>query len=727
MNLTLKQKSFFFVAVSVLVLLAVYFIFSTQFVRQSTENLLAERQTRAVAIKEDIDEFLTRGARKLESAAEFPLFVYGMQTLQQDPGPASQSLHYFFLQSEVFQDGIVLLNPQGQIIWSEPADQKRVNQPYAPFEAIRKGLAAERDRSYVLTVSTENGAPQILVTLPIMDRNDNLTGILVGAISVKHPILEEAIARQSADGSAAQLVDESGLVIASTDESNVMRQLQYREAVLNETRTRESGTLQNSPGAAGKVIAFARMTSAPWTVTVDQEAAVALADARNLQLTLTIFGVVFIALAMGILFFVVRSFTEPIEVITADARLIAAGDLNVRFTSGRKDEIGILAAALDDMKAKLRASYDRLLQSEKMALMGQVVAGIAHELNNPLTIVIGHTELMLGENVDDRMKQPLSRVHDGAQRASKIVRNLLTFARQQKPERKPTDINSVIMKTVELRAYELKVSNIDLVTELSPVPQTMTDAHQLQQVFLNLIVNSEHAMLEAHGKGKLTIRSHAVDGRIEIVFQDDGPGIPEDVLRRIFDPFFTTKAVGKGTGLGLSICQGIIAEHGGRITAFSPAGQGARFAVELPVVAPSSTNADNIAAAPSAIAGQKKVLVIDDEGHLRDLLQEILTREGHQIFTATNGKEALLMLQQREFDLIITDIKMPETGGQELYQLLKARGSQYAERLLFVTGDLMNTETLRFLESTNNPWLAKPFELDAVRQAVGKALAGKRS
>jgi two-component system NtrC family sensor kinase len=334
---------------------------------------------------------------------------------------------------------------------------------------------------------------------------------------------------------------------------------------------------------------------------------------------------------------------------------------------------------------------------------------------------------MLNETVDSSLKQPLSRVHDGAQRASKIVRNLLTFARQQKPERKPTDINSVIMKTVELRAYEAKVSNIGLATELSPVPSTMTDAHQLQQVFLNLIVNAEHAMLEAHGKGRLTIKSYAVDNRIEVVFQDDGPGIQEEHLRRIFDPFFTTKAVGKGTGLGLSICQGIVAEHGGRITAASSYGRGARFTVELPIVTPTSEMADNIGTAPAAIKGQKRVLVIDDEGHLRELLQEILTREGHQIFTAANGKEALAMLQKRAFDLIITDIKMPETDGRELYTQLKARGSQYADRLLFVTGDLMNADTVRFLESTGNPWLAKPFQLDAVRLAVGRALAAKRS
>ena len=731
MHLTLKQKSFLFVAVSVLVLVAVYAFFSTQFVRQSTNNLLAEREARTVAIKEDIDEFLRRGSAKLESAAEFPLLVNGMESVQADrlggQIAASESLHYFFLQSEVFQDGVFLLNAHGQVLWSEPPDQSLLDTTYAPFETIKKGLTLEREHPYVLTVSTESRNPEILLSQPITDRNDNMVGMLVGAISVHHQVLNAAIAHQTVDDSAAQVVDESGMVIASTDASRVLRQLPYREFVLNAIRTDGSGTLnRNAPGLTESVVAFARMSAAPWTVTLDQAEVIALADAHRLQMTLTVFGIVFIALAMAILIFVVRSFAGPIELITADARLIAAGDLNVRFTSGRTDEIGILASALDDMKMKLKHSYERLLQSEKMALMGQVVAGIAHELNNPLTIVMGHTELMLHETVDDRLKQPLSRVHDGAQRASKIVRNLLTFARQQKPERKPTDINAVILKTVELRAYELKVNNIELITDLAPIPQTLADAHQLQQVFLNLIVNAEHAMLESRGKGRLTIRSHAVDNHIEISFHDDGPGIPEENLRRIFDPFFTTKAVGKGTGLGLSICQGIVAEHSGRIAAFSTPGHGSRFTVELPVVETVSVAADNIRSAPAAFAGQKRVMVIDDEGHLRELLQKILTQDGHQIFTASNGKEAMQMLQQREFDLIISDIKMPNTDGREMYQLLKARGSQYAERMLFITGDLMNPETLRFLESTGNPWLAKPFQLDAVRLAVGKALAIKR-
>src|SRR5436190_9698456 len=197
---------------------------------------------------------------------------------------------------------------------------------------------------------------------------------------------------------------------------------------------------------------------------------------------------------MGSLIFILRSFTRPVEVLTAAARRIGDGDLSGGFTLDRSDEIGVLSKTLDDMKMKLKSSYDLLLNSEKMALMGQVVAGIAHELNNPLTIVIGNVQLMMMREMNEKNLQSLTRIRDGADRASKIVKNLLTFARQETPERKPTDVNAVLRKALELRAYELKVSNIEVSIDLAEeIPETMADPHQLQQVFLNLIVNAEHA------------------------------------------------------------------------------------------------------------------------------------------------------------------------------------------------------------------------------------------
>src|SRR5262249_29079245 len=316
----------------------------------------------------------------------------------------------------------------------------------------------------------------------------------------------------------------------------------------------------------------------------DQDANQAYAGINNLKSLFAGFGVVFILIAMSSLIFMLRSFTRPVEILTAAARRIGDGDLSGGFTLERSDEIGVLSRTLDDMKTKLKSSYDLLLNSEKMALMGQVVAGIAHELNNPLTIVIGNIQLMMMRELNEKNLQSLTRIKDGAERASKIVKNLLTFARQEKAERKPTDVNSVLKKTLELRAYELKVSNIEVSTEFaSDLPETMADPHQLQQVFLNLIVNSEQAMIEAHGKGLLRLSTRSETGKLLIFLSDDGPGIPQGHVRRIFEPFFTTKPVGKGPGLGLTICQAIISEHAGRIDAESTIGRATPFIIDLPV------------------------------------------------------------------------------------------------------------------------------------------------
>ncbi|HZS46582.1 MAG TPA: ATP-binding protein [Blastocatellia bacterium] len=247
----------------------------------------------------------------------------------------------------------------------------------------------------------------------------------------------------------------------------------------------------------------------------------------------------------------------------------------------------------------------QLLQSEKMSAVGQLVSGVAHELNNPLNSVIGYTQLCLeNPQFHPDLAPFLECVVSEGLRARKIVQNLLTVSRQHKPEKKLVDLNDVIQLTIDLRAYEMRVSDIEILQEFeSNLPLTMCDPHQLQQVFLNIIINAEQAMLAAHGTGRLVVRTLSTpEGKIQLQFIDNGPGIPADKLSRIFDPFFTTKDVGEGTGLGLSISYGIIKEHGGQIWAQSQQGGGATFIVELPVISasvvnkldPKPTNAGNI-------------------------------------------------------------------------------------------------------------------------------------
>jgi len=228
---------------------------------------------------------------------------------------------------------------------------------------------------------------------------------------------------------------------------------------------------------------------------------------------------------------------------------------------------------------------EQLLTNDRLASIGELVSGVAHELNNPLTGVIGFSELLAGrKDLPDDAKEDIKVINREAQRTANIVKNLLTFARKHPKEKQATAINKAIEAVLELRTYEQKVSNIQVNTQFaSDLPEIIANAFDLQQVFLNIIVNAEHAMLEAHGKGTITIITERDGDIIRASLVDDGPGISKENLGHVFDPFFTTREVGKGTGLGLSICYGIITEHGGKIYAKSELGKGATFIIELPV------------------------------------------------------------------------------------------------------------------------------------------------
>jgi len=234
---------------------------------------------------------------------------------------------------------------------------------------------------------------------------------------------------------------------------------------------------------------------------------------------------------------------------------------------------------------ELKRMEQQLLITDRLASVGELAAGIAHELNNPLTSVIGFSQLLLDRDVSDDIKKDIEVVHSEAQRAADVVKNLLTFARKHTPVKQMMNINSIIERVLELRVYDQRVSNIQVITKFAPdLPETMADYFQLQQVFLNIVINAEYFMTEAHQGGILTITTEKVGDIIEVSFTDDGPGIAKENLVRLFDPFFTTKKIGKGTGLGLSISHGMITEHGGRIYAESELGKGATFIVELPIV-----------------------------------------------------------------------------------------------------------------------------------------------
>jgi two-component system NtrC family sensor kinase len=369
-----------------------------------------------------------------------------------------------------------------------------------------------------------------------------------------------------------------------------------------------------------------------------------------------------------------------------------------------------------------RLMQERLLQSEKMVSVGQLVSGVAHELNNPLTGIMGFAQLLLARDLDETTERDVGTIYTEAERAAKIVQNLLSFARRKRAEKELVNLNVLIERVLELRTYDLRVKNIDVALDLDKdLPQTMVDANQIQQVVLNVIINAEQAMLASKGAGTLRVRSRAQDGSIRISFQDDGPGMEPETLRRIFDPFFTTKETGEGTGLGLTISYGIVDEHGGRIWAESQPGRGTTFVIELPVVS-GPGRPSRVEAEPEAAVAARSVLVVDDEESIQRLLGSILEMDGHQVDTASNGTEALWRLSRRRYDIVITDIKMPDMDGRELYRRLLEINPELAQRTVFITGDTVSPETRTFLESVDNPCLAKPFKVREVRETIGRML-----
>src|SRR6267143_613729 len=354
---------------------------------------------------------------------------------------------------------------------------------------------------------------------------------------------------------------------------------------------------------------------------------------------------------------------------------------------------------------------EQLIQSEKMSAIGQLVSGVAHELNNPLAGISAFAQLLLAEKrFPPDQRTAAETIYSEARRASRIVQNLLTFARQHKAEKVPTAINQVLDDTLELRGYELRVRGIDVRREYDEsIPDTMADAHQLQQVFLNLITNAEQAMEQREGHHhQLTVSTRRSGDAIRIEVEDTGGGIPANLIERIFNPFFTTKPTGSGTGLGLSTSLGIVREHEGKIWAENssqPGGGGARFVVEVPITEPRPSGEHaSITHVQVQGADSLRVLVIDDEASVRVSLQRYLAGKGHQVETTASGEDGLLRLKASKYDAVILDMSMPDLSGEQLYERLRSNDPSHAERVIFTTGDLVNDQMRRFLDGTGRPY-----------------------
>jgi PAS domain S-box-containing protein len=383
--------------------------------------------------------------------------------------------------------------------------------------------------------------------------------------------------------------------------------------------------------------------------------------------------------------------------------------------------------ALKQAEEERQKFEDKAQIASRLAVVGEMAAGVAHEINNPLTGVLGFSQMLLEkENVPEEIKAELRLIVDGSQRVADIVKRLLTFARQTKPVKTLTNINELIDNTLKLREYVLKTVNINIITRFDPeLPWSVVDPGQLQQVFLNLIVNAEQAMKVAHGRGTLTITTKQKENNIRISFQDDGPGITPENLKRLFEPFFTTKAPGEGTGLGLSLSRSIILEHNGSMSVESEFGRGADFIIELPIIESLSSVSDVLPPEKVKLTGTEhgKILVVDDEPGVRILLERVFTQMGHQVDCVADAETAVNKLDSGlTYDVILTDVRMPGMSGIELHSYILMKTPAMKNKIIFITGDVMGADIKEFLMKNDLIYFAKPFDIEALKGTINNLL-----
>ena len=367
--------------------------------------------------------------------------------------------------------------------------------------------------------------------------------------------------------------------------------------------------------------------------------------------------------------------------------------------------------------------------TEKLVALGEMVAGIAHELNNPLATISGFSQLLLlRKDLQEEIRLDLKKIASEGERARRIVENLLSFARYHEPELKEVNLPDVMNGTLDLLEYELKGANIGVVKRYDKeLPVIKGDPYQIQEVFLNIVKNAVYELKSLNRKGIITIVMKKKGEFVEIRVEDNGGGIPRNNLKKIFDPFFTTKPTGQGTGMGLSVSFGIVQRHGGTIYAKNRSSGGAEFVIKLPIDTSRLLETKGEGETEGVDKKGKlsgKALVVDDEGFVLELLKRFLEQEGIDVATARDGLEAEKFMEH-PFDLVILDLVMPKKPGNKLFEELRESGNPNINKILFLTGDSVDPNTLSFLENSGRPWLFKPFKLEDLKVKVLEILENK--
>jgi PAS domain S-box-containing protein len=416
------------------------------------------------------------------------------------------------------------------------------------------------------------------------------------------------------------------------------------------------------------------------------------------------------------------------QMVAADGRRITVVTAAVPLSrSGRSLALVIFLDITERKRteAEIARQKEALHQSEKMSALGSLLSGVAHELNNPLSVVVGRAIMLEESDLDPRITASVGKIRAAAERCARIVKTFLAMAREQAPSRVPVRIETVIEGALDLVGQGLRGAGIRIDKVLPPdLPEILADPDQLGQVFTNLFLNAKQAM-EASQTPRILSITADVDGdghSLRIRIADSGPGIEETALPRIFDPFFTTKPPGVGTGIGLAVTRGIIESHGGTISVASPSAGGATFEIILPgIIAPGAID-ESLATDTRPAARSRSILVVDDEPEIAAMLTDILTAAGHRAETAGDGRQALRRLREQRYDLIISDLLMPNLDGPGLYREIEANDPEMRDRVVFITGDTLSAGAKRFLAQAQRPVIEKPFVPEDVHTVIGEVL-----
>ncbi|MCC2980548.1 GAF domain-containing protein [Sphingomonas sp. IC4-52] len=370
----------------------------------------------------------------------------------------------------------------------------------------------------------------------------------------------------------------------------------------------------------------------------------------------------------------------------------------------------------------LARSREALYQTEKLSALGSLLAGVSHELNNPLSIVVAQAVMMERQAKGSDLAERAFKIRKAADRCARIVQTFLAMARAKEPERRPVDLNQVAMAALDLAEYGLKTEGVRVERAFDEaLPQIAADADQLHQIIINLLINAQHALADQPGERVVTITTSPGPEPMTVVLDvaDNGPGIPEAVRRRIFEPFFTTKTQGEGTGVGLSFSQGLAEAHGGRLSLL-PTKTGATFRLTLPVDPQQTLGRVEPEMSQLPPATQRRALVVDDEAEIAESLADFLSLEGFTCEVAVGGRAAKARLASGDFDLIVSDLRMPDVDGPALYAFVRETRPDLATRMAFSTGDTLGVSAARFIADAQRPVLEKPFVPEAVRRFLNQ-------